>query len=91
MKINTLQNDQDGFITITMITFVTVSVICFTLWYVGAFDTVQQFFEDAFEILLDGELFGDWIAGVLIGGVVGIFQGLWNFGTSIGASTSDFL
>lgn len=83
--------DNDAFLTIPLSVFAVTVVLVFAFWYVGAFDGFSAFLEDMFDIILDGDALGDWIAGVLIGGVVGILKGLWDFGIDVGLGASDML
>ena len=83
--------DDNGFITLTMVTFATMSVIMFTLWYVGAFDSVKTFLDDVFELLLDGTALGEWLGGIIIGIIIGVLRGLWDFGTDVGLSATDMI
>jgi hypothetical protein len=77
--------DDNGFLpNLTLIGIVGMIGLILILYANGTFDNLKTWLDDFLAMVADGDEFGDWIGGIVVGTLVATLQGLWNFGVDIG-------
>ena len=87
MKLDEMTEDEDGFFFWVQIGIaIGVIILCWGAVYylneAGFWGNLGTSITDLTDMLVDGELLGDWLAGIIIG----ILSGLFNWGKDHGYS-----